>query len=138
MMAMGILRDMRYDTFMILSSIPPAAPVKAEIVDWGTDRKTYKVGDTLTVRVAIKNTGTADITTVEVDMAIEKEFLGAYIKLIKDHIVLPIYSIKPGNLEKYEQKATIPDFPGRYRVGAKVIVDGQEIADLRQEIDITR
>lgn len=125
-------------SFFILSSVSPPSPVKAEILDWGTDKTTYKVGDIATIRVTIKNTGIIDISTVEVDLAVEKEFTGAYIKLIKDHIVLPIDSIKPGRMEIYEQKATIPNFPGKYRIGAKVIADGREIADLRQDIEITR
>lgn len=110
----------------------------AEIVDWGTDKDAYKVGDRATVRVVIKNTGDADITSVEVRAGIEKEFLGNFVKLISDRITVPIYRIKPGETEQYRQTATIPNFPGKYRVTVNVIANGQEIGEFQKVIEVTR
>jgi hypothetical protein len=123
---------------LILAAAPPAAPVTAEIVDCGTDKEAYKVGDKATVRIAIKNTGGRDITNVEARAAIEKEFLGKYIKVLSDHIQVPIYTIKPGQTETYKQTSTIPNFPGRYRVSVKVVANGQEIGDFSRVIEVTR
>jgi uncharacterized membrane protein len=123
---------------LILSAIPPGPAVKAEIVDSGTDKDAYKVGDRATVRISIKNTGDRDITKVEVRAAIEKEFLGNFVKVMSDHIQVPIYRIRPGETETYKQTATIPNFPGKYRVGARVIANGQEIGDFQKTIEVTR
>lgn len=123
---------------LILSSIPPGSLVKAEIVDSGTDKDVYKVGDKATVRISIKNTGGSDITKVEVRAAIEKEFLGNFIKVLSDHVQVPIYRIRPGEAETYKQTATIPNFPGKYRVSARVIANGQEIGDFQKTIEVTR
>jgi uncharacterized membrane protein len=128
---------MMFQIFLILSAGPPHA-AKAEIVDWGTDKDSYKVGDRATVRVAIKNTGDSDITKVEVHAGIEKDFLGNFVKLVSDRIMVPIYRIKPGETEQYKQTATIPNFPGKYRVTVKVIADGQDIGEFQKVIEVAR
>lgn len=124
--------------FFILSAVSPSSAIKAEIVDWGTDKDSYKVGDRAAVRVAIKNTGDADITKVEVQAGIEKEFLGNFVKLISDRIMVPIYRIKPGETEQYKQTATVPNFPGKYRVNVKVLANGQDIGDFQKVIEVIR
>jgi len=123
--------------FLILSADPQQA-IKAEIVDWGTDKDSYRVGDRATVRVAIKNTGDSDITKVEVHAGIEKEFLGNFVKLVSDRITVPIYRIKPGETEQYKQTATIPNFPGKYRVNVKVLANGQGIGGFQKVIEVDR
>jgi hypothetical protein len=112
--------------------------IKAEVVDSGTDKDSYKVGDKAIVRIAVKNTGDTDITTIEAFVAVEKQFLGNYVKLLSDHIQVPIYMIKPGQTEAYEQTYTIPNFPGKYRIVVHVMADGQEIGHIRKNIEVTR
>lgn len=121
---------------LIMSATPP--PIKAEVVDSGTDKDTYKVGDRATVRIAVKNTGATDITSVEAHGTIEKEMLGAYIKLLSDRIHVPIYRIKPGATETYKQAYTIPNFPGKYRVAVTVMANGQPIGRFEKTIEVTR
>lgn len=123
---------------LILSAIPPESTVKAEVVDYGTDKDSYKVGDRATVHISVKNTGEADITKVEARAAIEKEFLGKYVKVVSDHIQVPIYQIRPGETETYKQTATIPNFPGKYRVGVRVIANGVDIGEFQKVIEVTR
>ena len=112
--------------------------IKAEIVDWGTDKDSYRVGDRATVRVAIKNTGNADITKVEVHAGIEKEFLGNFVKVVSDRITVPINRIRPGEVEQYRQTATIPNFPGKYRIDVKVLANGHEIGRHQKIIEVIR
>ena len=123
---------------LILSAVPPVPSVKAEVVDYGADKDTYKVGDKATVRISIKNTGETDITKVEARTAIEKEFMGKYIKVISDHIQVPLYRIKPEETETYKQTATIPNFTGKYRISVKVIANGIDIGDFQKVIEVTR
>ena len=123
--------------FFILAAEPPQA-VNAEIVDWGTDKDSYRVGERATVRVSIKNTGGPDITLVEVHAGIEKEFLGNFIKLVSDRIMVPIYLIRPGQTEEYRQTATIPNFPGRYRISVKVLANGEDIGEFQKVIEVAR
>jgi uncharacterized membrane protein len=123
---------------LILTAVPSGPAIKAEVVDSGTDKDAYKVGDKITVRISIKNTGNLDITKVEAKAGIEKEFLGNYVKVLSDHIQVPIYRITPGQTETYKQTATIPNFPGKYRINVKVIVNGQEIGDFQKAIEVTR
>ncbi len=122
----------------ILSAVPPGPAVRAEVVDYGTDKDAYKVGDRATVRITIKNTGEADITKVEAHASIEKEFLGKYIKVVGDHIIVPINRIRPGETETYKQTSTIPNFPGKYRVGVKVLANGRDIGDFQKDLVVTR
>ena len=124
--------------FLALSIVPPQRTVRAEIVEWGSDKDVYKVGDDATAWIAIKNTGDTEINTVELQGGIEKEFLGRFIGLIGDRITVPIYKISPGQTERYRHSAKIPNFPGRYRIKIKVLVDGEEIADVHKEITIAR
>ncbi len=123
---------------LILSAVPPGPAVKAEIVDSGADKDAYKVGEKATVRVSIKNTGDKDITKVEVRAAIEKEFLGNFVMVLSDHIQVPIYRIRPGETETYKQTATIPNFPGKYRVSVRILANGQEIGDFQKTIEVSR
>jgi len=121
--------------------IPGAGPpqdVHAEITDWGTDKDSYRVGDRATVRVAIKNAGSQDITKVEVHAGIEKEFLGNFVKVASDRITVPIRRIRPGETELYKQTATIPNFPGKYRVNVKVLANGQGIGEYQKVIEVSR
>lgn len=110
----------------------------AEIVDWGTDKDAYRVGDKATVRIAIKNIGGSDITTVEIQASIEKEFLGSFIKLLSDRIRLPVDRIAAGKIEEYKRTETIPNFPGRYRISVKVIADGEEVGEFQKTIAVAR
>ncbi len=123
---------------LLIPGAGPAQAVKAEIPDWGTDKDSYRVGDRATVRVAIKNTGSQDITKVEVQAGIEKEFLGNFVKVVSDRIAVPISRIRPGETELYRQTATIPDFPGRYRVNVKVLANGQGIGEYQKVIEVSR
>ncbi len=109
----------------------------AEVTDWGTDKDTYRVGDRATVRIAITNTGTSDITKVEVQAGIEKEFLGNFAKLLGNCITVPIHRIRPGETELYRQTATVPNFPGKYRITAKVFANGHDIGEFRKVIEVT-
>ncbi len=121
---------------LALSAGPQGA--KAEIVDWGTDKDSYKAGDRATVRIAIRNTGDTDITKVEVKAGIEKDFLGNFVKVVSDRITVPIHRIKPGETGQYKQTATIPDFPGKYRITVNVIAGGQDIGQLQKVIEVAR
>ena len=123
---------------LILSAVPPGPAVKAEVVDYGTDKDAYKVGDQATVRISVKNTGNTDITKMEARASVEKDFLGKFIKVLSDHIQVPINRIRPGEVETYRQTATIPNFPGKYRVGVKVIANGVDIGDYQKVIEVTR
>jgi len=125
-------------TSLILSAIPPGPAIKAEIADYGTDKDEYKVGDQATMRISVKNTGESDITQVEVWAAIEKEFLGKYVKVVSDHLQIPIFRIRPGETETYKQTATIPNFPGKYRIGVRVLANGQDIGELQKVIEVMR
>ncbi len=126
-----------FHSILVLSAAPTDA-IKAEVVDWGTDKDSYKVGDRATVRVTIKNTGDSDITKIEVKAGIEKEFLGNFVKLISDRITVPIYRIRPGGAEQYKQTATIPNFPGKYRVTVNVIANGQDIGEFQKVVEVAR
>ncbi len=124
--------------FLILSAVPTPKRAMAEIVDWGTDKDAYRIGDKATVRISIKNTGGSDIATVEVQASIEKEFLGSFIKLLSDRIYLPVDRIEPGKTEQYERTETIPNFPGRYRISVKVIADGLDVGEFQKTIAVAR
>ncbi len=124
--------------FLALSAVPPANAAIAEVVEWGSDKDEYKVGDTATVRIAIKNNGNSDINDILLQAAIEKEFLGAYIKLISQRIDVPIDKIKPGETEQFKQSAQIPNFPGKYRVTVTVLIDGHEIGNFQKVITVSR
>ncbi len=128
---------MPFHVFLILGAGTQQA-VKAEIADWGTDKDTYHVGDRATVRVAIKNSGDADITKIEAHASVEKEFLGNFVKVLSDRIAVPINRIKPGDTGQYRQTATIPDFPGKYRVSVKILANGQDIGEVRKVIEVIR
>ena len=124
--------------FLILNAVPPANTAKAEVVDWGSDKDEYKIGDTATVRIAIKNGGNTDVNDIQIHAAIEKEFLGAYIKLISQRLDAPIDRIKPGETGQFKRSAQIPDFPGKYRVNVTVLIDGNEIGKFQKVITVSR
>lgn len=123
---------------LILSAVPPVKTARAEVVDWGSDKDEYSVGDTATARLAIKNAGDTGITMIELYGSIEKEFLGKFIRLIGDRLMVPVNGIKPGQTEKIEQSGKIPNFPGRYRINVRVIVDGQEIGSFQKIINVKK
>jgi hypothetical protein len=129
---------MSYPAFHILIAVPPPGPAKAEVVDWGSDKDEYKVGDTATARLSIKNTGGTDISNVQLYGSIEKEFLGKFIRLIGDSITAPIGVIKPGQTESIKQSGKIPNFPGRYRINVKVMADGEDIGNFQKVITVSR
>jgi len=129
---------MFYEISLILSATPPLRTLKAEVVDWGSNKDQYNVGDKATAWISIKNTGDSEINSVEVRGGIEKDFLGKFIKLISDRLTVPIYRIRPGDTERYQYSGQIPNFPGRYRVKVKVLVEGEEIADVQKDITIVR
>ncbi len=126
------------DNFLIFSAVPPANTAKAEVVDWGSDKDEYKVGDTATVRIAIKNNGDSAVNDIQLQAGIEKEFLGAYIKLISQRLDVPIKGIKPGETEQFKQSTQIPNFPGKYRVTVTVLIDGNAIDKLQKIITVSR
>jgi hypothetical protein len=130
--------NMAYYAFQILIAVPPPGSVKAEVVDWGSDKDEYMVGDTATARFEIKNIGASDIDKVELYGSIEKNFLGKFIRLIGDRITVPIGVIKPGGTERIEQSGKIPNFPGTYRINVKVIADGEEIGNFQKVIKVSR
>jgi uncharacterized membrane protein len=133
-----IWMHMSFQVFQILSAVPPPGTGGAEVVDWGSYKDEYKVGETATARLAIKNTGDRDIDRVELQGSIEKEFLGKFIRLIGDRMAMPIGAIKPGQTETIEQSGKIPNFPGRYRISVKVIADGREIGSFQKTIAVSR
>jgi hypothetical protein len=142
--AQFMIDTMPYDIFLMLAASPsasaatPAPGAEAEVVDWGSDKDEYKVGETATVWVAIKNTGEKAIEKVEIRAGVEKEFLGSFVKLISDRLDVPIERIGPGETRRFAHSATTPNFPGKYRITVKVVVDGKDAGDYRKVIAIKR
>gem|GEM_PF-4066319 len=124
--------------FLALGVVTPSDTTKAEVVDWGSYKDEYKVGDTATADIAIKNMGEKDIEIVELQGGIEKDFLGKFIRLIGDSLIIPINKIGPGQTERFSQSGKIPNFPGRYRITVKVLADGQVIGDFQKIITVKR
>jgi uncharacterized membrane protein len=124
--------------FLALGGAEPFNTAKAEVVDWGSYKDEYKVGDTATADIAIKNTGDKDIQIVELKGSIEMDFLGKFIRLIGDSLIIPINKIGPGQTERFSQSGKIPNFPGKYRITVKVLADGQVIGDFQKIITVTR
>ncbi len=90
------------------------AITSATITDHGTDKDTYKRGDTATGFVALKNTGNTVINNVVMDVSVSKSisFIG-FVKVGGTTYPYSSENIRPGETRRIEFSTVIPsDYKG--------------------------
>ncbi len=120
---------------------------KGEIVDYGTDKDSYTIGDTFTAWISIKNTSDKVIENGKVNWNVKK--VGSLVPIeksgttnIKD--VIKDFSIASGQTRKFERtdKVQKPDFipdfvvKGKWDVKAEIYLDDSHIGDIEKTITL--
>lgn len=129
-------------------TITPSGPTpvpspNAQLVDYGTDKDTYKRGDTAATYIVIKNTGNVIINEATLNINVERyvSIIG-YVSVQSPTTTLTDLNIKPGETKKAEYSITIPsDYEGvstagKYRFTIDVIVWGKNIGQFQKEVTV--
>lgn len=128
------------------SPTPTAGPpgiVSAELTGWGTDRDTYARGDTATVYLIVKNTGTAVIDQVDYSITAYRYIFSIPISLGTESYSSTGLGIQPGQSRRIEFSETIPaeyegiSTAGDYRFDVSVSVGGSSIGSFSKNVKVT-
>jgi len=132
------------------SSSAPAVPTPvqpvvkmAQLVDYGTDKDTYKPGDTAITYIVIKNSGTVPITEATLNIKVERyvSVIG-YVNVQNPTTTLTGLGIGPGETKRLEYSISIPgDYEGvstsgKYRFTIDVLVWGNQIGEFTKEVTV--
>ncbi len=123
----------------------PIRPVvkSSELAGWGTDKDTYKRGETATTYIIIKNTGTVPVDEARLDIKVERyvSVLG-YVNLQSTSTTLTGLGVQPGETKKAEYAIAIPaDYQGiptagKYRFTVDVYVWDTKIGSFQEEVEV--
>ncbi|MDI6896527.1 hypothetical protein [Methanocella conradii] len=122
----------------------PVQPVvkRAEFVDGGTDKDTYRRGDTAIAYIIIKNTGTVPIDEAKLHVSVAKFLTVAYMSFKSSDTPLTGLGVQPGETKKVEYSIAIPDnykgipTAGKYKITVDVYVWDTKIGAFEKEIEI--
>lgn len=122
----------------------PVQPVvkKAEFVDGGTDKDTYKRGETALAYIIIKNTGTVPIDEAKLHVSVAKFVTFTYVSFKSSDTLLTGLGVQPGETKKVEYSITIPEdyqgisTAGKYKITVDVYVWDTKIGAFEKEIEI--
>ncbi|MCD1295861.1 hypothetical protein CUJ83_12730 [Methanocella sp. CWC-04] len=135
-------------------SLPLPASVKGhhvDIIEWGTNKDHYRVGDAVTAFIKIKNTGEKDIKDANAKVLVKRKTVFGEIKVHEGDYKVSDYikglRIKPGETKELifppgsMPQFLIPDVPlieGKYRFEIKITIDGNEMGKLERSILISK
>lgn len=123
----------------------PVQPVvkSARLVDYGTDKDTYKRGDTAVAYIVIKNTGTVPINEATLKIKVERYVsVVGYVNVQSPTTTLTDLNIKPGETKRAEYLIAIPNdyegisTAGKYRFTIDVLVWGSDIGNFHKEATV--
>jgi hypothetical protein len=123
----------------------PVQPIvkSSELTGYGTDKDTYKRGDTAVAYIVIKNTGTVPINEATLDIKVDRyvSIIG-YVSVENTRTTLTGLNIGAGETKRAEYLITIPsDYQGvstagKYRFAIDVIVWDNPIGDFSKEVSV--
>lgn len=119
------------------------ASANAEVLNYGTDKDTYRRGEKVTAFITIKNAGTAIIRSVHLNVSIARSVpLLGFVNVYSTEYPLKDLNIPPGESKKVEASERMPeDFhgistQGKYELKIKVMIDDREIGSIAKAITI--
>ena len=129
---------------VIGSAIAQSTGSVAKIVDYGTDKNTYRGGETATGHLTIKNTGSTTIKGISTTATVYRNLplLGNTAVLTQDYPVAD-QNIKPGETKRVDFSVTIPaeyagmSTAGKYDLQVGVTADGQNIGSFTKSVTVT-
>jgi hypothetical protein len=121
----------------------PSGTASAQLVKYGTDKDTYKAGETAIGYITLKNTGSTVINDAVVSLSISKAMgaLGMTPLGSMDFSITGL-DIKPGETKSAEFSVKIPkqysgfSTTGSYDLGGKVLVNGQQVGSFSKHINV--
>jgi hypothetical protein len=122
----------------------PVQPVvkTSEFVDGGTDKDTYKRGDTANAYIIIKNTGTVPVDEARLHVSVAKYMALTYVNVKSSDVPLTGLGVQPGETKKIEYSITIPEdyqgisTAGKYRITVDVYIWDTKIDTFTKEIEV--
>jgi len=145
----GILTAMLIVTSLLLGFVVGTALAQtsgsaAQIMDYGTNKNTYKGGETATGHITIKNTGSTTIKDISTTATVYRNLplLGNTAVLTQDYPVAN-QNIKPGETKRVDFSVTIPaeyagmSTAGKYDLKVGVTADGQNIGSFTESVTVT-
>ena len=119
------------------------AVANAQLVNYGTDKDTYKRGETANGYATIKNTGSTVIDTVTISAKVSRSMplVGSLSVLSKDFKVTGL-NIKPGETKKVQFSVNIPSTfsgfstAGSYDIKGNVLVNGKQLGSFSKHIKV--
>jgi hypothetical protein len=119
------------------------AATSAQLVNYGTDKDTYKRGETANGYATIKNTGNSVIDTVTISAKVSRSMplVGSLSVLSKDFKVTGL-NIKPGETKKAQFAVNIPSTfsgfstAGSYDINGNVLVNGKQVGSFSKHIRV--
>jgi len=120
-----------------------SAGTSAVLVSYGTDKDTYKRGDSANGFITIKNTGSTVIDNIKISVSAARSVpvLGTLSLGNKDFTISGL-NIKPGDTKKAEFTVNIPSqfsgfsTAGDYNINGNVLVGGNKIGSFSKHITV--
>lgn len=130
--------------FVVGSALAQTSGGAAQIMDYGTNKNTYKGGETATGHITIKNTGSTTIKDISTTATVYRNLplLGNTAVLTQDYPVAN-QNIKPGETKRVDFSVTIPaeyagmSTAGKYDLKVGVTADGQNIGSFTESVTVT-
>jgi len=120
-----------------------ATATGAQLVSYGTDKDTYKRGDTANGYITVKNTGSAVIDTITIKATVARSVpvVGSASVMSKDFKVTGL-NIQPGQTKKAQFSVNIPSTysgfstAGSYDLSGNILVSGKQIGSFSKQITV--
>ncbi len=131
--------------FLMTSHNPAAGEPTARIIEWGTDRDVYHVGDRPVAFIEIRNTGSHAIEDAVVKLTVTRKTPIGAVTLIKDQAhkaleLVPGFKVSPGKSRRFEVSPfQIPDTSlakGTYELKADIVIEGRSVGTLHKTISV--
>lgn len=120
------------------------AQTSARITDYGTDKDTYRGGETATGYLTVENTGSAPISSVSAAVTVfgDVPLLGHTSLFTKD-IAVPDSRVAPGETKRFTFSVPVPaeyggmSTAGNYDLQIAVKADGRDLGGFTKAVTVT-